>query len=113
MVTLSLRTALRCRRTRVATAAAVVALAAAVACAHAGIGQGHMGTDHMGDVVAMCLAVAAGAVVVASVPTSFPQPLPRAPRLIWALDWLLVEVDPVPPGAGARASPARLQVFRL
>lgn len=112
-MTLSIRTALRCRRTRVASAAAVIALAAAVLCAHAGIGQTHMGADHTGEVIAICLAVATSVVVVASIPPSFPQPLPRAPRLIRTPDQLLVEAGPVPLRAGARASPAGLQVFRL
>lgn len=104
-----INTAMRRQRRRLLAVAAVLALAGSVTVAHSA-----MGGDHMGDGMAMCVAVlaVAGVAVIAAVagaprswlPVRWTAPRTGAPALP------LLALVPQP---RARAGPSSLQVFRL
>jgi len=104
----AINSTLRRRRRRIAMLAVMVALAGAVVTAH-----GLMGGDHMGDGVAMCLAVVESAVVATAIAVAVAIIALRR-RWLFVVA-LFAEGRPVPavPSVRARAGPARLQVFRL
>lgn len=106
-VSSALRRPLRRQDVRVLAAILIAALALSVGLAHSG-----MARDHMGEAVAICLAVGATAVAVASVPhlgrhiTHPPRPRHQSPP---------VHVRTVPvaaPYQRARGHPSLLQIFR-
>lgn len=98
----------RRRGRRVAVVCAIVLLAATVSAAHWSVGG-----DHMGDAVAICLAVLVGGAASAAALPSVGPWIRHAPRP-------LTEAAPAMPDAAvhctaarARGDPAALQVFRL
>ncbi len=96
------------RRGRHAVAIVIaITLGGFVAAAHSGIGS-----DHMGEAVAMCVAVTAtAAVAVAAVP-ALGRLLPASPRArSWNVPASFVRLSPLDL-ARARGHPAVLQVFR-
>jgi hypothetical protein len=105
----ALNSTLRRRRRRLAVLTLMLALAGAVVTAHS-----VMAGDHMGDGVAMCLAVAETAVLAIGAALVVGVAVAQRPR------WLLAAPArpafaplPVVRGVPARAGPPALQVFRL
>lgn len=100
--------ALRRQRRRLVVLGAVLALAGAVTAAH-----GLAGGEHMGDTVAMCLAVAETVVFAAGAALALAKP---GQRPAWRIP-ILVAAPPGPAAGPARlrcrAGPPLLQVFRL
>ena len=103
----ALRRPLRRQDARVLAAILIAALALSVGLAHSG-----MARDHMGDAAAVCLAIGAAAVALASVPTLGrhitrpPRPRHQPPPV--RVRTLLVTV----PHQRARGHPSFLQIFR-
>jgi drug/metabolite transporter (DMT)-like permease len=109
VVFVALNTALRHHRRRLATLAVVLGLAGAVVTAHS-----VMAGDHMGDGVAMCLAVANTAVIAAGAALVLGVATSRRRRwLIAAPAFPVFAYTPAPRSVPARAGPPLLQVFRL
>jgi hypothetical protein len=100
------RARLRGRRGRLAIVCAVALLAAAVGTAHTSVGS-----DHMSEAAAMCLAVLVGGAAVASLPAAAAAP----PRLRAPLELrdsgIATRVAHAVPHL-PRGDPALLQVFR-
>lgn len=104
-----INTVMRRQRRRLLAVAAVLALAGTVTVAHSA-----MGGDHMGDGMAMCVAVLAVAgvaviVAVAGAPRSWLPIRWNAPRA----DTPRIPLLALVPQPRARAGPSSLQVFRL
>lgn len=97
---------LRRRGRRFVVVCAVVLAGVLVTAAHSSAAD-----DHMGEAVAMCIAVLATGAAAAALP-SLGRWLPRAPRPVDAVcpALPLVAIDAAPPPA--RGDPAVLQVFR-
>ena len=106
-MSLVLRRKLRRRQARVVAAALIAAIALSVGLAHSA-----MGSDHMGDVVVMCLAIGAATATLAAIPR-LGRRLPPRPRPRKRTESLLIRAVPAPiPLGRARGHPSVLQVFR-
>ena len=106
-MSLVLRRKLRHRRARVIAAALIAAIALSVGVAHSA-----MGSDHMGDAVAMCLAIGAATVALAGVPR-LGRRLPPRTCACKRAEPLHMRAVPASILLGrARGHPSLLQVFR-
>jgi hypothetical protein len=106
-MSLVLRRKLGHRRARVLAVALIAALALSVGMAHSAMG-GH----HMGEVVAICLAIGAATVAVAATPR-LGRPVPNSVRPRLRIDPSVRSAAPVAVPQGlARGHPSVLQVFR-
>ena len=106
-MSLVLRRKLGHRRARVLAVALIAALALSVGMAHSAMG-GH----HMGEVVAICLAIGAATVAVAATPR-LGRPVPNSVRPRLRIDPSVRPAAPVAVPQGlARGHPSVLQVFR-
>jgi hypothetical protein len=105
----ALNSTLRRQSRRLAVLAVVLGLAGAVVTAHS-----VMAGDHMGDGVAMCLAVAETAVIAIGTALVVGVAVARQARwLIGAPELPAFGYIPAPRTVPARAGPSLLQVFRL
>ena len=103
----SIRVVLRRASRRVAVLCAVIALGVAVTAAHSSVGD-----EHMGEAVAMCLAVLiVGGAAVASLP-ALGRWIPQPPRPLDARAPTLAAVPAYDEARRARGDPPFLQVFR-
>lgn len=102
-----IRVVLRQGSRRVAVLCAVIALGAAVTAAHSSVGD-----DHMGEAVAMCLAVLiVGGAAVAALP-ALGRWIPQPPRPLDARAPTMPALPAYDAARRARGDPPFLQVFR-
>jgi hypothetical protein len=108
-VFVALNVAIRRQRRRLAMVAVMLGLAGVVVTAHS-----VMAGDHVGDGVAMCLAVAETAIVAVGAALVVGVTMAQRPRWLTAAPApRALAYVPAPQSAPARAGPSLLQVFRF